>query len=97
MQIESINAVNSIQDVTKPHMTQGPQADFDTWLSGNISSLDNKIQSADTALQELATNKFESMHTVMIAMEEAKLSMQFAVEVRNKLVESYHEIMRMQM
>lgn len=36
------------------------------------------------------------VHEVMVAMENTKLSFQFAVQVRNKLVESYQEITRMQ-
>jgi flagellar hook-basal body complex protein FliE len=37
-----------------------------------------------------------SLHQTMIAMEEASISFQLMVEVRNKLLESYQELMRMQ-
>ena len=39
---------------------------------------------------------FHPLHQAMIAMEEANVSLQLMVEVRNKLLESYQELMRMQ-
>ncbi|PKM79132.1 MAG: flagellar hook-basal body complex protein FliE, partial [Firmicutes bacterium HGW-Firmicutes-13] len=38
----------------------------------------------------------DDLHQVIIAVEEAKLSMQFMVQVRNKIIEAYQEIARMQ-
>jgi flagellar hook-basal body complex protein FliE len=44
----------------------------------------------------LAAGDTDNLHQVMIALEEAKLSFQLMVQVRNKLLESYQDILRMQ-
>jgi len=56
---------------------------------------ENQLKSEET-VKSFLTGEVKDIHTVMIALEEAKLSMQLAVEVRNKLVEAYQEISRMQ-
>ncbi len=48
-------------------------------------------------VSELASGKLENVHDLMIAMEKSKLALGLAVEVRNKLIEGYKEIMRMQL
>lgn len=64
------------------------------------SELD-KVNESQVASEQL-TEKFikgddVDVHNVMVAGEEAKLSLQLAVQVRNKLVEAYQEISRMQL
>ncbi|MEK6730065.1 MAG: flagellar hook-basal body complex protein FliE, partial [Planctomycetota bacterium] len=44
-----------------------------------------------------ATGKVENVHEVMIAMSKAEISFKFMMEARNKLIETYKEVMRMQM
>lgn len=50
---------------------------------------------ADQAIVKLATGETQDIHQVIVAFEQARLSMQLLVETRNKLVESYQEISRM--
>ncbi|MBJ8499441.1 flagellar hook-basal body complex protein FliE [Acinetobacter oleivorans] len=83
---------------------------FPTLKSSFVSSMEPKhlsfldILNRNDALYQNATDKVMkyaageniAVHDVMVAMENAKLSFQFAVQVRNKLVESYQEITRMQ-
>ena len=57
----------------------------------------NELQvQADDAATKLAMGEAEDIHQVMIAMEEAKMAMQLTVQVRNKIVEAYQEVSRMQ-
>lgn len=51
---------------------------------------------ANEAVAALQSGQNVSLHQAVIAMEEANLSFQLMVEVRNKLLDSYQEIMRMQ-
>lgn len=53
-----------------------------------------QVNSNDTAIKFL-TGEIQDIHHVTIASEKAKLTMQLAVEVRNKMVEAYQEISRM--
>ncbi len=61
----------------------------------------HRVNDSQIASEEI-TGKFikgedVEIHNVMVAAEEAKLSLQMAVQVRNKLVEAYQEINRMQL
>lgn len=57
-----------------------------------VQSLQDK---ADSAISQLAAGEGMDVHQVMVAFEQARLSMQMLVEVRNKVVEAYQDISRM--
>lgn len=56
---------------------------------------DLQIQS-DKSIQGLASGENKNLHEVMISMEKASISFQFMSSVRNKALEAYQEVMRMQ-
>lgn len=57
----------------------------------------NRLQErADSEIQALAVGKSGDLHQTMIAMEEADVSFQMLMQVRNKIVAAYQEIMHMQ-
>ncbi|MFH1624722.1 MAG: flagellar hook-basal body complex protein FliE [Pseudomonadota bacterium] len=69
---------------------------FGAVLKDSIEKV-NKLQNeADQAITELAVGKTKSIHKTMIALEKADMSFQMMMQVRNKIVEAYEEIMRMQ-
>lgn len=70
---------------------------FGEYLKNSINNVNNLQIEADKLSQKLVTGEVADLHQVMIASEKASIAMQFAVQVRNKLVEAYQEIMRMQM
>jgi flagellar hook-basal body complex protein FliE len=59
------------------------------------------VQSLEAANQQnnylLATGGMENLHNVMIDLEKADIALQFTLQVRNRIMEAYHEIMRMQL
>ena len=61
------------------------------------SELNNSVGAAETAMRDLASGKPVELHDVMISLERARISVQTFVQVRNKLVESYQDLMRMQL
>jgi flagellar hook-basal body complex protein FliE len=65
-------------------------------LTGLVNEVSAKQAAASEAVTGLLGGKNVSLHQTVIAMEEASLSFQLMVEVRNKLLESYQELMRMQ-
>jgi len=69
---------------------------FSDILNNAIEKLNDTQIKADNLAMEFLTGEVQDLHQVTIAMQEAKLSMQLAVEVRNKVVEAYQEISRMQ-
>jgi flagellar hook-basal body complex protein FliE len=57
----------------------------------------NKAQiEADHAVEKLNTGEAKNLHEVMISMEKADISLRMLVQMRNKVVDAYQEIMRMQ-
>lgn len=69
---------------------------FDGMLSKMVREVGAKQSAASDATQGLLAGDNVSIHQAVIAMEEASVSFQLMVEVRNKLLESYQEMMRMQ-
>ena len=61
-----------------------------------MQEVDHAQNQADAAVQDLAAGKTDSLHEVMLAMGKAELSFKFLMQTRNKLVEAYNEIIRMQ-
>lgn len=70
---------------------------FKKTLSGFIEEVNDLQTKANESIENLATGKVENVHEVMIAMAKAEVSFKFMMEARNKLVETYKEVMRMQM
>jgi len=70
-------------------------SDFASWLAKEIGSVNDKITGSDQLLQKLATGQVDNLHQVMIALDEAKMSFQMLVQVRNKLLEAYQDVIRM--
>ena len=57
----------------------------------------NKMQTqADSAVSESAVKGASNIHETMIQLEEADMGMRFLAKVRNKALDAYHEMMRMQ-
>ncbi|MDD2201825.1 MAG: flagellar hook-basal body complex protein FliE [Firmicutes bacterium] len=57
----------------------------------------NDMQSrADRLTEKLAAGEVNDIHQVMIAVEQVNLALQLTMQVRNKVIESYQEVMRMQ-
>jgi flagellar hook-basal body complex protein FliE len=74
----------------------GVTSSFQSSLANAIQDLNSAQLQADNAIVSLASGQNVDVHDVTMAVEEASIGMQLGVQVRNKLVEAYQEIMRMQ-
>jgi flagellar hook-basal body complex protein FliE len=70
--------------------------DFTTFLKEAVTNLENSQIEAGQATLALVSGQTDDFHTPVIAMEKASLTLGLAVTVRNKVLDAYHEIMRMQ-
>ena len=75
---------------------QPSETSFAGLLGEMVQGVNAKQGVAAQALQELQSGQTVSLHQAMIAAEEANVSFQLMVEVRNRLLESYQELMRLQ-
>ncbi|NLW07553.1 MAG: flagellar hook-basal body complex protein FliE [Clostridia bacterium] len=69
---------------------------FAKLLKEKIAETNNLQLQADALTQQYLAGKVEDVHQVMLALEQANLSLQLMVQVRNKVIEAYQEIWRMQ-
>lgn len=69
---------------------------FANLLQNFTTEVDGKMQAARVEQAKVLTGESTSLHQAMISMQEASVAFTLMVEVRNKLVESYQEMMRMQ-
>ncbi|WP_205705894.1 flagellar hook-basal body complex protein FliE [Kineococcus indalonis] len=70
--------------------------DFASLLSGGLDKLQGIQSNADDLAVKAATGDLTNVHDYMIASNEAQLATQLTVAVRDKAVEAFNEIMRMQ-
>ncbi len=73
-----------------------PSYSFQNLLGNFVNEVSEKQAAAGDAVNGLLSGKNVSLHQAVISMEEASVSFQMMVEVRNKLLDSYQELMRMQ-
>jgi flagellar hook-basal body complex protein FliE len=73
-----------------------PTESFGTMLEGLVSNVAGKQAQAADLTKQVLLGENDQLHQSVIAMQEASVAFSLMVEVRNKLVESYQELMRMQ-
>jgi flagellar hook-basal body complex protein FliE len=76
---------------------KGEKGDFLETLKGFSRDVNDKIQESNRKTEAFAVGDRYDLHEIMIASEEAGLSLKLLLQIRNKLIEAYQEIMRMQM
>ncbi len=78
---------------------KGPGAkkgDFLETLESFYNHVDKQMKEADQKVREFAVGEKQGLHEIMIASEKAGISFKLLLQIRNKLLEAYREIMRMQ-
>lgn len=83
-------------ELQKAGATQPAADSFSSVLGQFVQDVNAKQAASADAVNRLQSGGDVSLHQAVIAMEEANVSFQLMVEVRNKLLESYQELMRMQ-
>ena len=72
------------------------ESSFGDYLKNAISDASKLQTDASIATENLATGQIDDIHSVMIAVEKSEIALQFTMAVRNKILDAYNEIMRMQ-
>jgi len=99
--IESLTAVNSLPEISPPRWQMSTEAsapsEFASVLAGKVGDMNANVSAAETVLSDLAAGKAVEPQEAMISMERARISVLTFVQLRNKLIESYQDVMRMQL
>ncbi len=69
---------------------------FGQMLQEALAKVNNDILTAEQLAQDFALGKNVELHQVVIAAEQANLALQLTIQIRNKILDAYQEIMRMQ-
>lgn len=98
MSVEAVNAIEFLAPAQPVKFDAGatPAGGFAAWLDRELGNVNNQIVNADSQVRKLAAGEVDNLHQVMVSMEEAKLNFQLALQVRNRLLEAYQEVLRMQ-
>lgn len=90
--LAKLDSAPSIQ----PSAPASSTGSFENLLGNFVGDVSQKQTAANDTVNALFSGQNVSLHQTMISMEEANLSFQMMVEVRNKLLDSYQELMKMQ-
>jgi flagellar hook-basal body complex protein FliE len=70
---------------------------FQKVLEGTIGTMESLNSNAGTAVQNFLSGQNEDLHTTILATQQAEMAFELGLQVRNKVVSAYQEIMKMQL
>ena len=88
-------AVNQPSKLTAPVTSYEAQQNFATTLKDAIASVNDRQIQSDELTNKLINGGDVDLHEVMIAAQKASVTLNTTIEIRNKAVEAYQEMMRM--
>lgn len=95
--IEAIQAVGAqATESLGARPTEAAHPGFAAWVGNQVESLNTQLVGAEKGVQALAAGEVANLHDVMLQLEQARLAMQLASQVRSRVLEAYQEVMRMQ-
>jgi flagellar hook-basal body complex protein FliE len=95
--LSSVNDASSFASTSGASSVQGPQGpNFSDMLLGGIQRLEGMQDKTDQLSVKAATGDLNAIHDYTIAATETQVATQLTVAVRNKAVEAFNDIMRMQ-
>lgn len=100
MAVSSVNGINTVLSSLTGTSAAGSSEDvkipFADYLKDALDKTNNLILESDQLNEDFAAGKTDNIHQVLIAIEKADIALQFTMQVRNKIMDAYSEIMRMQ-
>lgn len=96
--MESIHSISAaaLPVPSKPSTVSQVETSFGDILKTLVSETNQQQNNADQAIQQLHTGGEKNLHNAMISMEKADISLRYMIQTRNKAIDAYQEIMRMQ-
>lgn len=98
MKVGAFDAITQVLDPKKRDFIDNgsKQGGFMDYLQKALGEVDALQKDTTINVDKLLLGDENYLHTTMIAYEKANLALQLTIEIRNKLLEAYQEIMRMQ-
>lgn len=95
--------INGIRPIVAPELTSvSPSSksiggDFRSVLEGAMQQVESANNSAQQSVEKFLSGDGEELHSTILASQRAELEFDLMLQVRNKIVSAYQEVMRMQM
>jgi flagellar hook-basal body complex protein FliE len=99
-QINSIGSIGSGLSIDKTSKTQDAQKNvpsFKDTLSSFMQDVNSMQNKADESIKKMAAGEITDVHQVMTAVEEASTAFNMMMEIRNKVMDAYQEVLRMRL
>ena len=94
--IQSISPLALHESINKTDKAPQAGGDFFSILQSTLGEVNDKQKTADNALGQIATGQVKDLHQAAIAIDKAEISMKVMLEVRNKAINAYKEILKTQ-
>jgi len=101
MNVEALQALGAHDEVAPAFATRIEAAEaagpsFALRVGEQLRALNGELLATQGDLQRLAAGEVENLHEVMVRLEESRIALQLALQVRNRVLEAYQDVMRMQ-
>ena len=101
MNIEALQSLGMHDEVVPPSAVPAATAasaspGFVQRMAEGMQQVNEQLLTAQADLQRLAVGDADNLHDVMIRLEESRISLQLMLQVRNRVLEAYQDVMRMQ-
>jgi flagellar hook-basal body complex protein FliE len=93
--IDKLSLLNTNQ-TSKVDANANTKTDFSDVLKKSIDELNQTQKNAEKAMNEIATGEVKNLHQAAIAIDKAEINMKLMLEIRNKAISAYKEILRTQ-
>lgn len=100
MNVEAIGAMGAHDEVpglpAVPRAPVSSDVPFSQLVAGGLRAVNEQLLAGQSDLQKLALGDVQNLHEVMVKLEESRISFQLLMQVRNRALEAYQDVMRMQ-
>lgn len=91
-----IQPIASLSLDSAQNMAEVSPSSFKDLMKKALTDLNVSQVGANDAIKSLATGGEENLHDIIIAMEKAEMTLQYAIQIRNKVLDSYQAVIQMQ-
>jgi len=94
-QSKAAEKVRSLADHVAARPTEVARTSFQHELDEGLRAVNEGINQAENLPNDFVAGKIEGFHEIAVQLKQADIGFRFALEIRNKLIDAYREVMRM--
>lgn len=87
---------NPLTESNLNNVAEVSPANFKDLLKKALNDLNASQVGANDSIKNIASGGTDNLHDVIISMEKASISLQYAIQIRNKMLEAYQSVIQMQ-